>query len=245
MYKVTKTLFAVVELLKGAFKGYKNLDVKEDLLRHADKQLTEKFIFVTGISPSKNVCMGIDGINDVENAMYTINKKNYIKATLYINHNWNPITICWYSKSGKEYKIDDPNLDCDDIIFDFASELDTKLYISQLYPNQKLPFKIETPFELQVNRLNRDCEILLTVKKEEVDNRQSIITEIENFLIKFNDKPQSKIEKEGVVPNYKFELLDADKIVIDVELGYVGFNFFKSILKKLIAIDKFVKVSIE
>jgi hypothetical protein len=210
----------------------------------ANLQLTDLFIKQTGLKPGKNLSFSISN-HWIGQPLVEPGDISKLNINLYVNHNWNPVVVLWRSKSGRVYKIDDIDIDCNDIRFWF-DKLDTELYISQLYPgDQKLPFVIkDLPFELQVTRLNMDCSLLLTVKEAYRDKREAMIEAVYDFIGKFNTASEEKDREEGVVHNYKGEIKDANVVAFEIDLGSVGYDFFKKLLKFLATIKGIQKVEI-
>ena len=143
------TLFVDAKTVINSFLHSYSLVVSKEFIDCADQQLTKLFTHNTGIKPGKNVCVSISEqyVGAPIYTSYYIPDLNFfgrkLLLTLYINHNWNPITIYWKSKSGtKNYKLHDTDIDCNDIKFWFEN-LDTDLYIRQLYPEDKFPFKLK------------------------------------------------------------------------------------------------------
>jgi hypothetical protein len=162
---------------------------------------------------------------------------------LYINHNWNPVTIYWKSKTGKDYKLHDTAIDSNDIVFWFET-LNTELYVQQLYPGQQLPFTIKgLPFELVVTRINMDCTLLLTVKEDHAGNILSIEKQVHTFIDKYNQQSE-KSGKDGVIHNSS-SAVAGNVIHYEIDLGSVGVGFFKKLLQQLAKMDAFTKVVIE
>jgi len=210
----------------------------------ANAQLSALFIKQTGLKPGKNLCFSMSN-HWIGQPLIEPGHISKLNINLYVNHNWNPIVVLWKSKSGRIYKIDDTNIDCNDIEFWF-DKLDTELYISQLYPgDQKLPFVIkDLPFELQVTRLNMDCSLLLTVQAGYEDKRETMITAVYDFIGKFNTASEKKDREEGVIHNSKGELQDNHIVAFDIDLGSVGFGFFKKLLNFLKKMEGIQKVEI-
>ena len=167
-----------------------------------------------------------------------------LNINLYVNHNWNPIVVLWKSKSGQIYKISDTDIDCNDIEFWFE-KLDTELYIKQYYPNnQKLPFVLKTPFEVIVTRLNIDCTVQVIFKKGYEENCEAVIKKTYDFIDKFNVDSEKKEREEGVVHNYSGKYVETNVVVFEIDLGSVGFSFFKKLLKFLSKIEGIDKIEI-
>ena len=241
------TLFQSLEVAQLMFRGSELL-ASDSFLACADKQLTEIFIKETGIKPDKNVCLvpTSHGINLPIYGTYIIpntNKKaRMLYTALVVNHNWNFITVYWKSKTNKLYKLNS-DVDCDDIIFWFGS-LDPLLYHKQLYPKEKLPFKIkDLSYELVVTRLNMDMTIEMQLKKGELSKADSIIEEIDKLIDDYNIQSEKKDRKNGVVHNWKRKV-EISKLVYDIDTGSAGSWFLKKFLQQLSTMNKFDKVEV-
>lgn len=242
------TLFYNLKSIIDSFKFQYSLLVSEEFITCADKQLTEIFITKTGINPGKNACISLTEhyigapvyttylLNDGTN---TIGRKLLIR--LFINHNWNPISILWKSKSGNDYKLHSTDIDSTDIEFWFE-HLDTLLYLKQLYPNSELPFELkDLSYKLTVTRLNMDCDLLLKVKSG--FNKENIINELSDFIEKFNKSSRANT-KYGVVHNFKNKIENETNILFEMDLGSAGVFFLKKILKKMSDLSAFDSIEI-
>lgn len=132
------TLFHDTKTCCDSFLFVHSLMASEEFIDCADKQLTEQFVRVTGIKPGKNVSMALTDLGSGVPiySQYRLPDSNLygrkLCIAIFINHNWNPVTILWKSKSGRDYKLHDSNIDCTDIEFWFE-HLDKELYIKQLH----------------------------------------------------------------------------------------------------------------
>lgn len=244
MYMLKPSLFVNTLVCKeGLLYRYK-MDSSLEFLNCADEKLTSIFTIKTSLKPNKNLCFSLSthGLNHPMLETGVISKL-FIK--LFVNHNWNPITILWKAKSGRIYKINDTDIDCDDIEFWFE-KLDTELYIKQYYPTgQKLPFILKNlPFELVVTRLNLDCTLNLAVKNGYEKNRENIITDIYNFIEKFNIKSDKKDRADGLIHNSAGKPDGKRNIVFEIDLGSAGFNFFKKLLQYLSKVEGILRLEI-
>lgn len=245
------TLFYDTQLAVDSLKYVYSLAASKEFIHCADQQLTQLFLKQTGLKPGKNVCISISE-HSLGAPIYTnyliegtniCGRKLLIK--IYINHNWNPITIYWKSKTGRDYKLHDTNIDCNDIEFWFE-KLETELYYKQLYPNDKFPFKLDNlTYELVLTRLNLDCTIILTVKKDAISNIPSLINQIDEFIKHFNEKSEAKERRDGVIHNSKYSVENEHEIIYEIDLGSVGYSFFKKLLKHLSKINSFTKIEIQ
>lgn len=224
------------------------LIASDSFLTCADKQLTEIFIRETGIVPDKNVCLCISeqGFNMPIRRQYvmpnTNNIANMLCITLYVNHNWNPVNIYWKSKTSKNYTLH-WDVDCDDIIFWFDS-LDPLLYHKQLYPNEKLSFKLKNlSYELVVTRLNMNMRIEMQLKEEYMNQAETLLNDIDKIIDDYNIKSEKKDRKDGVVHNWKRKI-ENDKLVYDIDTGSAGSWFLKKFLMQLSKLGYFARVEV-
>ena len=229
--------------------GY-SLAASKEFIDCADTQLTKLFIQQTGLKPGKNVCFSISDhyTGAPIYTSYVIPGSNFhgrkLLINLYVNHNWNPITIFWKSKAGRDYKLHDINIDCNDIEFWFE-KLDTDLYIKQLYPGDKLPFKLkDLTYELVVTRLNIDCTVSMIVKKDAIDSIPVLVNQVNEFIEQYNESSEKKDRTEGVVHNAKSTIQDDNNIIYEIDLGSAGPAFFKKLLVYLSGMNVFSRVEI-
>ena len=217
------------------------LDFSLEFATCMDNQLTIYFISKTGINPGKEVAAILPLINDLfEFEEGAISKFN---AKIYINHNTNPIYVYWKSKSDRIYKTDDRDVDCNDIEFWFEG-LDPLLYHKQLYPKTTLSFKIkDLSYELIINRLNINGEILLVVNEENTNVISSINGQVTTWINDFNSKSMKMDRKYGVVHNFK-TVTDENKITISIDFGSAGVIFLKKLLQFLSKLNVLTKVEI-
>ena len=245
------TLFYDTQTVVDNFMFVYSLKASTQFIECADSQLTRIFIKLTGLKPGKNVCFSLSS-HYVGGPIYTeyqIENSNYLGRklliNLYINHNWNPITIYWKSKTGKDYKLHDTEIDGSDIEFWFES-LDAELYLKQLYPNITLPFKLkDLSYELAIIRLNLDCTIILEVKNEAISTIPAIVNSVDSFIDQFNQKSEKKDGEEGFIHNWKHDINNINTIVYDLDLGSAGFSFFKKLFSYLSKLSAFTKVRVE
>ena len=131
-----KTLFWNTDTTINGFLFMFSLKASREFIDCADKQLTEQFIKETGIEPSNDVCFALSQ-HFIGAPLYT----NYLRSDnfvgrklmirLFVKNNWNPITILWESKTNRDYKLHDTDIDSDDIRFWFES-LDKDLYLRKI-----------------------------------------------------------------------------------------------------------------
>jgi len=246
------TLFYDTKLTADQLMYSYSLKTSQEFINCADNQLTEIFIRETGLKPSKNVnlaltqhYLGAPIYSDyMKEDRRSLGRK--LMICLYVNHNWNPITIFWKSKSGtRDYKLHDTDIDTNDIEFSFE-KLDKNLYINQLYPNQKLPFKTShLSFDLEIIRINIDCAISIVIKDSEVYNIEKIKNEVVSFINNYNINSEKKDRKFGVIHNCKTFISRENTIVNELDLGSTGIHFFKQFLAFLSKSNRFLKIIIE
>lgn len=232
-------------------KAQYNLNLSTEFLKQADDQLTPLFITQTGIRPNKNI--GILFTDQWGKEMYLSRIDiedgaviSELNINVYIYHYGFPITIYWKSKSNRDYKVDDIEIDPDDIIFWFG-ELNPALYLKYLYLHTKLPFKTkDLGFEVVVRSLKVHAEITLVVAQSEViGNWMSLQTEIYEFIDCFNINSEKKNRRNGVVHNFKARFDGEYMIVLNIDLGSAGVPFYKKLLPFLSQMNKFSKAIID
>ncbi len=208
-------------------------------LEIAEVQLPHFFEVFTGIKPNKHT-----SIATFESSVFvnTETGVSAIAATIYINHNWNPITVAWQSLSGKIYKTDDEEIDEKDIVF-FLDRVDAALYYKQLYPKATLPFNLKNlSYDLIVERLNMDFTLLLSLKEDADFNIQSFTENFSSMIEKLNIASEKNDYKNGVVHNItKIEQL-GNSVEICIDMGSASFYFLKRILTFLSTTFYFKKV---
>ncbi len=208
-----------------------NVKVSYEFLENLDIQLSSILEKVLGLKINSHISLDLSSSPLLELDRFEAIKNSSLFSTLYVNHNWNPITIKWKSKSGIDYKLHSTDIDKDDIEFWFEG-LEPAVYLKQLYPNDKLPFKIkDLSFELVVTRLNLDCNILMELKKDV--NKENLIKGIGDFIEDFNLKSEKKNRKDGVIHNSIAVIENENAIRYSLDLGSVGFSFFKKLLTYL------------
>lgn len=235
------TLFFDPEFCVDYFKRSSKVDFSYCFLKCADDKLTPYFIKETGITPGKNV-----GITPYDYKFYY--EKGAISKfplKIYVNNNWNPVTVNWKSKSGRIYGINDDDIDCNDIEFWFEG-LDPMLYHQQLYPNEKLPFKFkDLGFELVVVRLNVNATLVFTFKEDVIDPIDIWITKIDNIIQRFVDKPIKIGNEYGVAHNFTRKCIADNKWEYEVDTGSTGVFIYKKLLPLLSKLACFLKIEIE
>lgn len=244
------TLFVDAQTAINTFKFVYSLEASVAFIKCADDQLTTLFVKETGIEPGTNVCIAISE-HEMGTPIYTTYRKddNYIgrklMIKLFVNHNWNPITIFWKSKSGRDYKLHDTEIDANDILFWF-DKLERDLYFKQLYPTVKLPFKTnELSFELVLVRLNLECAISLKLKEDSYQDIEQTKSEIGEFINDYNLQSEKQERKYGVVHQFKVFISAEGEISCELDLGSAGMHFLKKFLNFLSKLNRFEKVQIE
>jgi len=244
-----QTLFVNSQIVSDSFLFMYSLLASKEFIECADKQLTEQFITQTGINPGKNVCFSLSNhyFGAPLYTVYRIPNSNLIGRKLciklYVNHNWNPVTIYWKSKTGRDYKLHDTAIDFNDIEFWFE-HLEPDLYLKQLFPDQKLPFKTDDlSFDLEVLRLNIDTSLTLVKRTDCNTESQEIIADISSFINKFNENSEKNSRKYGVVHNFHV-IGDGEQIKFEMDLGSAGIIFYKKLLKHISTMHCFSKVQV-
>jgi len=227
-----------------SFKINYNLDISPSFISCANTQLTDLFVQQTGLSSfGKNLCMAWE---DSETFKYEKGKESKLSFQLFVNHNWNPFSVCWKSKSGKIYDINDSNIDYNDIEFWFEG-LNPMLYHQQLYPNEQLPFKLkDLSYELVVVRLNMNASLFVTFKEATLLATKEQLEKIDILIQKFINKPiRWGKGGAGVVHNFKRKQVDANQWEYEIDTGSAGIYFFKKLLPLLSELNCLAKVEIQ
>ena len=235
------TLFYIPQITVDTFQRWYNRTISLEFTTCMDVQLTKLFELKTGLKPNKN--LSIAWASEWE-FFVEIGETSKVPFSIYANHNWDPVTVLWKSKSGRIYKLEDNDIDCDDIEFWFE-ELDVALIHRQMFPNVKLPFKLkDLSYELVVTRINMDCTLTLQLKTESISNAESIVDQVDEFIAAFNQKSEKKDRIHGVIHNWK-PRIEEDKLIYDIDLGSTGPHFFKKLLPHLSQLNYFTKVELE
>ncbi|MFT3680001.1 MAG: hypothetical protein QM791_06990 [Ferruginibacter sp.] len=232
----------IIDLFKRRF----DVNVSEQFISCADRRLTDFFVLDTGIKPGKNVGLTIGNSTGAGELEVVIGELSYCELSLFVNHDWFPVIIKWVSKSGRIYKMEDADIDCNDIVFSFES-LDTDAYLKQLYPDTRLPFKLkDLSFVLKVTRINLDCTIRMQLKPGAEKSAQAVIEKLYAFIGDYNVKSEKENRKEGVIHNATIATGENDdELVMDIDLGSVGALFFKKLLTFMSDMDCFEEVELE
>jgi ASC-1-like (ASCH) protein len=234
------TLFFDTQTLVYDFQNRYQKTISLEFANCADIQLTNSFELITGLKVNKQISIATRPEWEFFVEMETISKMPF---SIYVNHNWNPVTILWKSKSGRIYEIHDTDIECNDIEFWFE-ELDVALIHRQISPGDKLPFKIKNlSYELVITRINMDCTIELRLREDNISNAESIISQIDNFIAGFNENSLKKDRKYGVIHHWK-PTIEGDKLIYDIDLGSTGPLFFKKLFPELSQLNYFTRVEI-
>jgi hypothetical protein len=225
------------------FRKDYQLKASEIFFYCADKQLSLFFEKKTGYKINKNTGVTLlPGDNTL--FQYIKGKVSKLNIQLYNNHNWNTEFICWQSISGRIYDIGDEDIDCNDIRFSFES-LDILLYNRQMHPGVVLPFKLANlGYNLVINRINRDCTLLLTVKKANETNRKILIKKIADFIENYNITSEKKDYINGATDSYCGAEQGKYCIEYSINLGSVGWFFLKELFVFLKKTDMIEEVTI-
>ena len=236
------TLFSYPEITVERFKTEYGLDISIEFLKCADGRLTALFNRQTGLKFSKDLCLSWAV---KEQFIYNIGQVSKLNFKLYVNHHWNDLNILWESVSGLIHHISDVNINCLDIKFSFEF-LDIDTYVKQLYPKDKLPFKIsDLSYKLEITRLNLNATFKLEISPRFLNEENLIVHDIYAFLNNFNLYSELKGRKEGVIHNSKCTIFKPQIILVEIDMGSTGINFLKKILKFLSALNKFSHVQIK
>jgi hypothetical protein len=222
-----KTLFINPANTVDQFKRLYDVDISEEFVQCANAQLSPLFNRETGLKFSNQLCIAWAGKDEF---FYERGPVSRLLFNLYVNHNWNPLTITWTSKSGKVYGIDETDIDCGDIVFSFE-QLDPLLYRKQLYPGDQLPFKLKgLTYELVVTRLNREATIEMQLKDGKLPEANQIISQVYDFVNGYNDKAMRNAKGyDGVVHNIAGNS-GGDTITFEVDMGTAGPHFYEKLL---------------
>lgn len=240
---MNKTLFVNLNIVVDYFKRNYNLELSNEFISIADKQLSKIFEQRTGIEINPNrVCFSLPEKNEF---YFSSGKISNFFLRLYVNHHWNDCSIQWVSLSGKIYLPSDTVIDTNDLLFSFE-QLDVKLIYEQMY-SQSLPFfeMKGLPFELIVQRINKDCIIEFEYKSKiatsfHIENFEE---RLNGFISEFNIDSESKDRKFGVVYNWRSKV-NGQLLVLEIDLGSAGYYFLKQLLFYVAKLDFFTKVSI-
>lgn len=222
--------------LKNAF----GVNISNAFVMCMREHLSTDFEFKTGLKVNKN----IELVYNRETFFYEKGEISRTQATVFVNNNWNDkAQICWKSKSGRIYEMTDTEIDCSDMEMWFEN-LEPEVYYSQLYPKDPAPFKLKNlTYQLTFDRLRTDCEINLTLKNDYHGQFETLLEGIYNFINKFNEASESKGREMGLVHNAS-GTIDGDKIVLCIDLGSSGADFFKRLLTYFSELGAFESVKV-
>ena len=218
-----------------------NVVISDEFMICADEGLRKDFVTKTGLKINKNISFTLAGYNTTLN--YIKGAVSQFTQQLFVNHNWNPVTVKWKSRSGRIYEMHDTDIDCNDLDFWFDN-LDVPLIYKQMFPGTKLPFTLKNlSYELVVTRINLDCAVELELKDEYAAQAVTIEAAINNYIADFNSKSEKGGRKHGVIHNWKTDT-KGNKLIYDIDLGSTGPYFFKKLLPYLSELNYFSRVEI-
>ena len=235
------TLLTFPDTVIEIFNRKDALPISMQFLECADKQLSPFFEKSVGLKINKHISLTIADDRRYE---YKHDMVSRLAMVLYINHNWNyDIYMVWKSKSGRIYKPGDTDIDCNDVEFSLEG-LDPVLYHKQMYPKAELPFKLKNlSYKLVITRLNMDCTMEMTLKKEIITNAEGLIKKVDDFINRFNEESVKKNREEGVVHNWKHNI-EGDKLIYNIDTGFAGPALMKKLLPFLSTLNSFEIVEI-
>lgn len=141
------------------FPLYYKLEISEEFLRCADKQLSFAFEKDCGIElPVTGIT--IYPLTDVDEFNYVAGNTSSFSATLMLVNGILPITICWKSKTGKVYYFSDDPINGEDIEFWFEG-LDAKKVMGIYKPSYSL---FTYPFEIFIDYCKKTWDITISPK---------------------------------------------------------------------------------
>jgi len=213
------------------------ISVSNEFIRCADDQLSELFRKQIRLSFNKHISLSNDWTN------YKPGANSCFQCGLYINSFRNEIKICWKTVSGKEYKLADTNINCNDIIFWFES-LNTLEYYKQMFPDNPLPFKLEgINYKLIVERLNVHCNLTMTVKESFPEDYEGLLNKIDEHLTAFNTQSLKKHRSDGIIHNWTRNI-DGKSIIFEIDWGSASIELVKNLLIYLSDLEAFEQVRI-
>jgi hypothetical protein len=241
--KPRRTLFGFHEQWQLHNATNTKLEVSDAFIACADVQLTPLFEKIVGYKANAHTSLMLSSISG-QHLLYEDGPISKLAVTFYNNHNWNYAYLYWQSKSGRIYNVADTDIDCNDISFWFEG-IDAALFQRQMYPKDKLPFKLKNlSYELVVTRLNTDCNIHATLRQEAIERGEAIGKELIDFVEDFNQKSEAKDRKDGVVHSTHAMVADGNVLELTLDIGSVGAAFFKKLLTLMSAMGNFEKVNI-
>lgn len=202
-------------------------------LECAEIRLSKWFFVLTGISNWKKVALS-SGSSEL-----VIDHVSTLGTSLFVNHKWQMVKICWKSKSGKIYKPSDDFL-CEDVRF-WLEGLDIELLFRQLYGESILPFKTDVlDYDLIIGAIGVNLEVKLFVAESSLYELQSIADLLIEWFESFNSTNRQLSKKSGIVQNRLPEV--SNKIIqFSIDLGESGSYFMNKLLIKLSSLRKIEK----
>lgn len=215
------------------------IKISIEFLKCADKQLRISFEKLTAIKINKHICVNPPWSVTFN---YQSDVVSQFSQNIFVNHETIlGVLIKWKSKSGRIYKLEDTDIDCDDAEFWFEN-LDATLVYKYLYPKVSLPFKLKNlTYELIVTRINMDCTLEMALKEDVAT--VNIKKQIDDFIADFNEKSEKKDRKDGVIHNWKRKFVDS-KLVYELDLGSTGVVFLKKLLVYFSKLEVFKKIEL-
>lgn len=224
------------------FSKQLNLTISYEFLTCADQQLTSIFEKITGIRCNSRTGFAPDYLDEFK---YTPGAISIMSMRTYINHNWNPGTIAWKSKSGRIYKIDDVDIECNDIIFWFDA-INVPLIRKQMYPARK-PFSFRLPklsYELVAHSgVLKEVVFDFTVSKPSLSQIPSIPALIDPYFDEHQRHMEQTAAEEGTLGQWSWEIND-DHLNLSIDLGATDDRFLKKFLIYLSSLNLFTRVEI-
>lgn len=124
------------QVIKRLFREKRGQEVSESFLQAADARLSLQFRQETGLETGTWISLAI---SDLPAHNYAA-EEQVMDLHLFVNGHLNPVRIHWESLDGSNCRPEEPLTDPDSFRCWF-SQLDTALYVQQLYPGEKLPFR--------------------------------------------------------------------------------------------------------
>jgi hypothetical protein len=216
-----------------------NIHLSKDFIACMDQQLSVEFTRLTGVTITKNIGFSTE---EYQFEHYQAEVSSFV-TRLIVNEYPIKTTIKWKSNSGRIYKIDDTDIDCNDIQFWFEN-LDIPLIHSHAYARGTLPFKLkDLSYELKVGNFSINCQFDLILKKDDVGSAEGYMENIDEFINSYNEKSEKLDRKNGVVHNWTRDLND-NVLTYELDLGSTGADFMKKLLKHLSEMNCFEMVNI-
>nr|WP_199156143.1 hypothetical protein [Pedobacter sp. ASV2] len=230
------------DLFAADFQKKIDVGISIPFVECMNAQLTPIFENRTGLKVKNLISLYI---NKDYPFLYEKSEISKLSIALNVNSHISAIDILWKSKSKKIYGLQDGDIDCHDIEFWFGN-LNIIEYHKQMNPyGYTLPFKLkDLSYRLIVNRIQIECYVTLTLKKEETDNADKYATEITSFIGMFNEKALATSKENGVVHNFSFSIKE-NIIDLQIDIGSAGADFFKKLFKYLSDLNVFDEVVVD